>query len=84
VIEELLTKLDLPAKLALITGAGLWATAEAPQIGLRALHLPDGPACVRGWVEDEREHVREPAVADRARGQLGRRPAVAGGRVPGR
>jgi beta-glucosidase len=54
VIEELLTKLDLPAKLALITGAGLWATAGAPQIGLRALHLSDGPVGVRGWVEDER------------------------------
>ena len=53
-IEELLNKLDLPAKLALITGAGLWATAEAPQIGLRALHLSDGPVGVRGWVEDER------------------------------
>ncbi|MFG2004235.1 glycoside hydrolase family 3 C-terminal domain-containing protein [Spirillospora sp. NPDC048911] len=53
-IDRLLSSLDLDAKLRLITGTGLWSTAEAPEIGLRALHLSDGPVGVRGWWENER------------------------------
>ncbi|MBO2448686.1 glycoside hydrolase family 3 C-terminal domain-containing protein [Actinomadura barringtoniae] len=53
-IDRLLSSLDLDTKLRLITGTGLWSTAEAPVIGLRAMHLSDGPVGVRGWSENER------------------------------
>ncbi|HEY3260249.1 MAG TPA: glycoside hydrolase family 3 N-terminal domain-containing protein, partial [Pseudonocardiaceae bacterium] len=52
--DDLLAALDLPAKLRLITGSGVWSTAALPEIGLREMHLSDGPVGVRGWVEDER------------------------------
>ncbi|MFJ8794351.1 glycoside hydrolase family 3 C-terminal domain-containing protein [Streptomyces sp. NPDC102462] len=52
--DRRLRALDLAGKLRLISGAGFWTTAELPEIGLRALHLSDGPVGIRGWTEDER------------------------------
>ncbi|TDQ01537.1 glycoside hydrolase family 3 C-terminal domain-containing protein [Labedaea rhizosphaerae] len=52
--ELLVEKLDLPAKVALLTGADVWRTAAEPDIGLRPVVFSDGPAGVRGEGWDER------------------------------
>ncbi|GLY95256.1 glycoside hydrolase family 3 C-terminal domain-containing protein [Actinoplanes sp. NBRC 103695] len=46
--DELIRKLDLPAKVALLTGATTFTLAPSPEIGLRELRLSDGPTGVRG------------------------------------
>ncbi|MFG1603378.1 glycoside hydrolase family 3 C-terminal domain-containing protein [Actinoplanes sp. NPDC049265] len=46
--DELIRKLDLPAKVALLTGATTFTLAPEPAIGLRELRLSDGPTGVRG------------------------------------
>ncbi|HET9656990.1 MAG TPA: glycoside hydrolase family 3 C-terminal domain-containing protein [Kineosporiaceae bacterium] len=44
----LVSRLDLPAKVRLLTGASAFTLAPEPAIGLRELVLSDGPAGVRG------------------------------------
>ncbi|WP_194820052.1 glycoside hydrolase family 3 protein [Nocardia sp. XZ_19_385] len=54
-IEELLAKLDLPGKLRLISGAGMFRLAGDPAIGLAEMPVSDGPSGVRGEHWDERD-----------------------------
>ncbi len=54
-IEDLLARLDLDTKIALISGAGAWTTAAAPGIGLREISVSDGPVGVRGTSRDDWE-----------------------------
>src|SRR4029453_13416859 len=44
----LIKSLDLPAKVALLTGATTFTLAPEPSIGLRELRLSDGPTGGRG------------------------------------
>jgi beta-glucosidase len=54
-VERGLAGLDMETKVRLLTGINFWATYDAPQIGLRALVVSDGPAGVKGgsFVHDE-------------------------------
>lgn len=54
-IEELLGKLDLPGKVRLVSGAGMFRMAGDPAIGLAEMPVSDGPSGVRGENWDERE-----------------------------
>jgi beta-glucosidase len=54
-LDGLIDRLDLPAKVRLLTGASHWAMAAEPAIGLRELVLADGPSGVRGVTWDERD-----------------------------
>jgi beta-glucosidase len=54
-VVDALAELDLPARVRLLTGASLWRTKPAPEVGLAAMVLSDGPAGVRGERADERE-----------------------------
>lgn len=47
-LSALLTRLSLEEKVRLVVGAGLWSTTAVPHIGLRSMHVSDGPAGVRG------------------------------------
>ncbi|QLY32697.1 glycoside hydrolase family 3 C-terminal domain-containing protein [Nocardia huaxiensis] len=47
-IDQLLAKLDLTAKLRLVSGAGLFRLAGEPVIGLAEMPISDGPSGVRG------------------------------------
>ncbi|MBG0829312.1 beta-glucosidase [Planomonospora sp. ID67723] len=47
-IEELIRKLDLSAKVRLLTGADMWSLPALPEIGLDRLVMSDGPIGVRG------------------------------------
>ena len=53
-IDALVARLDLERKVRLLTGASAWTTHGEPAVGLRAMVLSDGPAGVRGQVDDER------------------------------
>ncbi|MGI5499944.1 glycoside hydrolase family 3 C-terminal domain-containing protein [Lentzea sp. CA-135723] len=53
-LVKLVGKLDLRAKVRLLSGGSVWRTAAEPSIGLRALTFSDGPAGVRGPGWDER------------------------------
>ncbi|MBF6327753.1 beta-glucosidase family protein [Nocardia transvalensis] len=54
-IEQWVAKLDLAAKLRLISGAGMFRMAGEPAIGLAAMPISDGPSGVRGENWDERD-----------------------------
>ncbi|OHV65195.1 glycoside hydrolase family 3 C-terminal domain-containing protein [Pseudofrankia sp. BMG5.36] len=54
-VAEALARLDLEARVRLLTGASFWRTWPSPEAGLRAMVLSDGPAGVRGERADERE-----------------------------
>lgn len=54
-IEQLLARLDLAAKLRLISGAGMFRMAGDPAIGLAEMPISDGPSGVRGEHWDERD-----------------------------
>ncbi|MBO9577410.1 MAG: glycoside hydrolase family 3 C-terminal domain-containing protein [Microbacteriaceae bacterium] len=54
-LVELLDRLDLEAKVRLLTGRDFWTTWPEASIGLRAMLLSDGPSGVRGEHWDERE-----------------------------
>ena len=47
-LRDLVQSLDLETKVRLVTGAGIWWTAEEPSIGLSPLVMADGPVGVRG------------------------------------
>jgi beta-glucosidase len=53
-IDAVVARLDLERKVRLLTGASAWTTHAEPAAGLRAMVLSDGPAGVRGQVEDDR------------------------------
>ncbi|MFJ6213934.1 glycoside hydrolase family 3 C-terminal domain-containing protein [Streptomyces sp. NPDC092296] len=54
-LDDLLARLDLPAKVALLSGSGAFRTPAEPAVGLRAISVSDGPAGVRGERWDERD-----------------------------
>ncbi|GAB2534295.1 beta-glucosidase [Nocardia heshunensis] len=54
-IDDLLAKLDLPAKIRLISGANFFRFAGEPGIGLAEMPVSDGPSGVRGEQWDERD-----------------------------
>ncbi|MGO4256412.1 beta-glucosidase [Marmoricola sp. RAF53] len=54
VLRERLSKLDLAAKVRLLSGADFWSLPGDETIGLRSILFSDGPAGVRGEVGDER------------------------------
>jgi beta-glucosidase len=47
-LDALIARLDLPAKVELLTGASAFTLPPAPEIGLGELRLSDGPTGVRG------------------------------------
>lgn len=47
----LVTRLDLRAKVGLLTGSTAWRLRAVPELGLRSLVMSDGPAGVRGTGE---------------------------------
>ncbi len=47
-LDELVDRLDLKAKVRLLTGSGMFTVPADEEIGLRELHLSDGPTGVRG------------------------------------
>ena len=73
--------LTLEQKVRLLTGETSGRCNAEPAAGLRRLVVSDGPAGVRGEQWDERHHLGERAVADVARGHLGR-GAGRGARAP--
>ncbi|NUP40551.1 MAG: glycoside hydrolase family 3 protein, partial [Streptomyces sp.] len=54
-LDALVARLDLPAKIRLLSGAGTFRTAPEPAVGLHAMGMSDGPAGVRGERWDERD-----------------------------
>lgn len=56
VLAELVDRLDLETKVRLVSGAGFWATAAVPEIGLRPVTVSDGPIGVRGLRFAEDDH----------------------------
>jgi beta-glucosidase len=55
-LRDLVATLDLETKVRLVSGAGMWHTSDAPQIGLSALTVSDGPIGVRGTRFAEDDH----------------------------
>jgi beta-glucosidase len=47
-LSALVSRLDLVTKVRLVSGSGVWTTAEEPSIGLGSVTLSDGPVGVRG------------------------------------
>ncbi|GCD20667.1 beta-glucosidase [Cellulomonas algicola] len=54
-LDGLLRQLTTEEKVRLVVGAGLWSTTAIDRIGLRAMHVSDGPAGVRGVSDDPTE-----------------------------
>ncbi|WP_329181048.1 glycoside hydrolase family 3 C-terminal domain-containing protein [Streptomyces sp. NBC_01477] len=54
-IDALVARLDLPARIRLLSGASTFRTQPEPAVGLRAMGVSDGPAGVRGERWDERD-----------------------------
>ncbi|MEU1204688.1 glycoside hydrolase family 3 C-terminal domain-containing protein [Nocardia sp. NPDC005825] len=54
-IDDLLAKLDLPAKIRLVSGANFFRFAGDESIGLADMPVSDGPSGVRGEQWDERD-----------------------------
>jgi beta-glucosidase len=52
-LSALVGKLDLETKVRLLSGASVWTTQPAPEIGLRSMTLSDGPVGVRGGTDSE-------------------------------
>lgn len=47
-IDEVLVRMTLEEKVALLAGDGLWTVPGVPRLGIRPLKVSDGPAGVRG------------------------------------
>ncbi len=73
-VDARVAKLDLPAKVRLLSGAAVFRMQAEPDVGLRAIGVSDGPAGVRGERWDERDTSLALPVAHRARRRLGRGP----------
>ncbi|MGX1804271.1 beta-glucosidase [Nocardia sp. NPDC055321] len=54
-IDDLLAKLDLEAKIRLVSGSGVFRFAGEESIGLAEMPVSDGPSGVRGELWDERD-----------------------------
>ncbi|WP_433590767.1 beta-glucosidase family protein [Nocardia sp. CA-145437] len=54
-VDDLLAKLDLPAKIRLVSGANFFRFAGDESIGLADMPVSDGPSGVRGEQWDERD-----------------------------
>ncbi|HET6393197.1 MAG TPA: glycoside hydrolase family 3 C-terminal domain-containing protein [Blastococcus sp.] len=52
-LDALVEKLDLATKVRLLSGGGVWTTQPAPEIGLSAMTVSDGPIGVRGGTATE-------------------------------
>ena len=53
-LSDLVGRLTLEQKVALLTGEDFWSLRAEPEVGLRKMLLSDGPAGVRGTAWDER------------------------------
>ncbi|MFI9379933.1 beta-glucosidase H [Kutzneria sp. NPDC052558] len=58
-LDEVLKRLDLDTKAALVAGQDRWSLPAAPQVGLASLVMSDGPIGVRGT----RQTPDDPSVA---------------------
>ncbi|SHL43967.1 glycoside hydrolase family 3 C-terminal domain-containing protein [Actinacidiphila paucisporea] len=54
-LDALVARLDLPARIRLLSGGSTFRTRPEPAVGLRAMGVSDGPAGVRGEKWDERD-----------------------------
>ncbi|MDF9811009.1 glycoside hydrolase family 3 C-terminal domain-containing protein [Streptomyces sp. SPB162] len=54
-LDRLIAKLDLTAKVRLLSGSAVFRTPAEPAVGLRAMTFSDGPVGVRGERWDERD-----------------------------
>lgn len=52
-LDALVGELDLDTKVRLLSGASVWTTQPAPEIGLRSMTVSDGPVGVRGGTDSE-------------------------------
>ncbi len=54
-VQEALDRLDLEAKVAILSGQDMWSLPAVPEIGLASLLMSDGPIGVRGtrWTADD-------------------------------
>ncbi|MGR6921736.1 glycoside hydrolase family 3 protein [[Actinomadura] parvosata] len=58
-LDDLISRLDLPTKISLLTGADMWSLPPLPEIGLDRLVMSDGPIGVRG----EQWSAGDPSIA---------------------
>lgn len=58
-VQEALSRLDLEAKVAILSGRDFWSLPAAPQAGLSAIVMSDGPVGVRGT----RWSAEDPSIA---------------------
>lgn len=58
-IEDALARLDLEAKVSMLSGQDTWSTPAVPEIGLASIVMSDGPVGVRGT----RWSASDPSVA---------------------
>ncbi len=47
-VEDVLEKLNIDEKIALLSGTDFWHTASVPRLGVPAIRVSDGPNGVRG------------------------------------
>lgn len=47
-VEDVLGKLNIEEKIALLSGTDFWHTASVPRLGIPAVRVSDGPNGVRG------------------------------------
>ncbi|MFF9778597.1 glycoside hydrolase family 3 C-terminal domain-containing protein [Streptomyces sp. NPDC013978] len=60
-LTEALAALSAEEKVRLLTGRDFWSTMPIERIGLRSIHMSDGPSGVRGAVCDERDSLNLPS-----------------------